>query len=117
MPKKIIVIEDDRDILDILEYILSDEGYEVLASVDSRILTEVNKHQPILILMDNRLNDGFGKDFCKKFKSEPANNKFPVVLMSANPGLEEMAVDNYADGYLKKPFDITELIELVKRYD
>jgi len=69
-----------------------------------------------LILMDNRLNDGFGKDFCKKFKSDPGHSQFPVVLMSANPGLEEMALENYADGYLKKPFDITELLELVKRY-
>jgi len=116
MPKKIIVIEDDTDILDIMTYILSDEGYEVLASADCRILDDVQLHQPMLILMDNRLNNGLGKDFCKKFKSDPANVKFPVVLVSANRGLEEMALESNADAYLKKPFDIAELIDMVKRY-
>ena len=116
MPKKIIIIEDDRDILDIMTYILADEGYEVLASTDTRILDEVNLHQPILILMDNRLTDGFGRDFCKQFKSNPATCHFPIVLVSANSGLEQMAIESLADGYLKKPFDITELIDLVKHY-
>src|SRR5665213_3577388 len=108
MPKKIIVIEDDQDILDIMTYILADEGYEVLASTDSRILDEVHLHQPTLILMDNRLTNGFGRDFCKQFKSNPATRRFPIVLVSANSGLEEIARESLADGYLKKPFDITE---------
>jgi two-component system phosphate regulon response regulator PhoB len=116
MPRKIIIIEDDKDILDIMTYILDDEGYEVLASTDSRILDEVHLHQPILILMDNRLTDGFGRDFCKQFKSNPATRQFPIVLVSANAGLEQMAKESLADGYLMKPFDITELIDLVKRY-
>ena len=117
MPRKIIIIEDDTDILDIMTYILADEGYEVLASTDSRILDEVRLHQPILILMDNRLTDGFGRDFCKLFKSNPETSHFPIVLVSANSGLEQMARESLADDYLKKPFDITELIDLVKRYD
>ena len=116
MSKKIIIIEDDQDILDILTYILSDEGYEVLAYRDSKVLTEVLFYQPMLVLMDNRLDDGFGKDFCKKFKSNPELSHFPVVLMSANPGLEEMALESHADAYLKKPFNINELLDLVRRY-
>ena len=117
MPKKIIVIEDDQDILDIITYILTEEGYDVLAAVDSKPLEEVHIHKPILILMDNRLTEGYGQDFCKRFKSNPATNHYPVVLVSANSGLEKMARDSNADGYLKKPFDISELIELVKKFD
>jgi len=117
MSKKIIIIEDDQDILDIMTYVLSDEGYEVLASANSLPLKEVHLHKPMLILMDNRLTDGFGRDFCKEFKSNPANSHFPVVLVSANPGLEEMAHESHADSYLKKPFDIDELIEIVKKFD
>jgi DNA-binding response OmpR family regulator len=116
MSKKIIIIEDDQDILDIMTYILTDEGYEVLGSRDSQVLKEVHLHQPMLILMDNRLNDGFGKDFCKKLKNNPETRHVPVALISANPGLEEMALESHADVYLKKPFDITELIELVKKF-
>jgi DNA-binding response OmpR family regulator len=117
MPQKIIIIEDDKDILDIMSYILSEEGYEVLAAVDSKPLEEVHLHQPMLILMDNRLTDGFGQDFCKQFKSNPATRHFPVALVSASSGIEQMSADSSADGYLKKPFDIIELIELVKRFD
>jgi len=117
MSKKIIVIEDDPDILDIMTYILSEEGYEVLASPDSKPLDDVLELQPMLILLDNRLTDGYGQDFCRRFKSNPETRHFPVVLVSANAGLEEMTRDSLADGYLKKPFDIAELVELVKRFE
>ena len=116
MPSKIIIIEDDPDILDIMNYILTDEGYHVLAATNSRVLQEVHVHQPVVILMDNRLTDGYGRDFCLEFKNNPSTSHFPVILVSANPGLEEMAKESKADGYLKKPFDITELIELVKKF-
>jgi two-component system phosphate regulon response regulator PhoB len=117
MAKKIIVIEDDRDILDIMNYILSEEGYEVVAAVNCKPLEQVLEHQPVLILMDNRLTDGFGQDFCREFKSNPETTHFPVVIVSANSGIEEIARESKADGYLKKPFDITELIDLVKKFD
>lgn len=116
MPRKIIIIEDDPDILDIMAYILSEEGYDVLSATNSKPLEEVHLHDPILILMDNRLTDGLGKDFCKHFKEDPATRHFPIVLVSANSGLEQMARDSGADGYLKKPFDISELIEVVKKF-
>ena len=117
MSKKIIIIEDDPDILDIMTYILSEEDYEVIASTDSKPLDEVLLHEPMLILLDNRLTEGYGQDFCARFKSNPETRHFPVILVSANTALEEMARDSLADGYLKKPFDIVELVELVKRFE
>jgi DNA-binding response OmpR family regulator len=116
MPPKIIIIEDDPDILDIMTYILSEEGYEVLAATNSKPLDEVHLHQPKLILMDNRLTDGFGKDVCRELKNNPSTRHFPVVLVSASAGIEQMARESEADGYLKKPFDLVELTELVKRF-
>jgi two-component system phosphate regulon response regulator PhoB len=117
MPRKIIIIEDDPDILDIMAYILSEEGYDVLTATDSRPLADVHTHNPFLILMDNRLTNGEGKDFCRKFKSDPETRHYPVVLVSANSGLERMAEESGADGYLKKPFDINELVDLVKKFE
>jgi len=117
MSKKIIIIEDDPDILDIMTLILSEEGYDVLPTANWEPLDEVNVHQPMLILLDNRLSEGLGRDFCRQFKSNPLTSHFPVVIVSANSGLEEIARDSNADGFLKKPFDITELLELVKRFE
>lgn len=117
MPRKIIIIEDDPDILDIMTYILDEAGYEILSAVDTQPLADVQQHDPLLILMDNRLTGGLGKDFCKQFKNDPETSRFPVVLVSANAGLAEMARESQADGYLNKPFDISELLELVKQFE
>ena len=68
MPDKIIIIEDDKDTLDIMTYILIDEGYEVIAADNTGPLTDIQLHQPILILMDNRLPEGPGRDICQKLK-------------------------------------------------
>jgi two-component system phosphate regulon response regulator PhoB len=116
MPRKIIIIEDDPDILDIMAYILAEEGYDVLTAKDGAPLQNVHTYNPALILMDNRLTGGQGKDFCRKFKNDPATRHYPIVLVSANVGLEQMARESGADGYLKKPFDISELVDLVKKF-
>jgi two-component system phosphate regulon response regulator PhoB len=116
MARKIIIIEDDLDTLEIMSLILAEEGYEILSADNAKPLHEVHTHQPMLILMDNRLTAGSGGEFCKKFKNDPATMHFPVVLVSANMGLETIALECNADGYLKKPFDIADLIELVKRF-
>jgi len=117
MTRKIIIIEDDPDTLDIMSYILADEGYETIAAKNSQPLHEVHNLQPMLILLDNRLTEGLGRDFCRQFKSDPATMHFPVILVSANPGLEAMARDSNADGYLPKPFDIADLVNLVKKFE
>jgi two-component system phosphate regulon response regulator PhoB len=117
MTRKIIIIEDDPDTLDIMSYILAEEGYETIAANNSKPLDEVSVHQPMLILLDNRLTEGSGRDFCTRFKKDPATRHFPVVLVSANPGLETIALESNADGYLKKPFDIEELLDLVKKFE
>jgi CheY-like chemotaxis protein len=109
-----MIIEDDEDILDIMSYILGEEGYVVISGNSGKLLAEVHNHQPMLILLDNRLTEGSGHDFCRRFKDDPATRHFPVVLVSANQGLERMALESKADGYLKKPFDLSELVQLVK---
>jgi len=117
MSSKIIVIEDDPDTLDIINYILSDEGYDVIAANNDEPLKHILAIQPALILLDNRLAlGGSGHDLCFQLKSDPATRHFPVILVSANFNLEKMAEDCLADGCLKKPFDVEELIALVKRF-
>jgi len=116
MPDKIIIIEDDKDTLDIMTYILTDEGYEVIAADNTGPLMDIQLHRPVLILMDNRLPDGPGRDICLKLKNDPATAHFPVALVSADNKLEEIARDCGADAFLKKPFDVKELIGLTKRF-
>lgn len=116
MSKKVLIIEDDQDILDIMAYILSDEGYDVVTGNDGSLLKDVQAMQPSIILMDNQLRDSLGKNHCMSLKTNPETNHFPVVLISANVNLENMAADNLADAYLKKPFDIKELVDIVEKF-
>lgn len=116
MKKKVLIIEDDPDILDMMDFILTDRGYEVIGSDCAEPLREIHKLKPDLILMDNRIKDGFGNDFCRLLKSDPATAHYPVVLSSANPDLQLMAKNCLADGYLAKPFELEELVALADRF-
>ena len=114
MSKNILIIEDDRDILDIMIYILEDEGYYVIGAQDCAMITikTVQGLKPSLILLDIRLPDGDGSEACKRLKENAKTAAIPVILVSANNKLEQMAAESRADGFLCKPFDVTELIAL-----
>jgi len=118
--KKILVIEDDKDIRDTIVYILQEENYEVIASEDSKILKSVNDHKPDLILLDNWLtdwkSDANGQQLSKGLKSDPATSHIPVIIISAVSNIKEIAEAGLADGFLRKPFDLNELIEIVKHH-
>jgi len=116
MPKKILVIEDDNDILDLIQYILEDEGYQVLPSNKLEPITAVINYQPDLILLDDRLSNGFGHKLCEKIKSDPLTMNIPVILVSATRNLEMVAKDCNADTFLTKPFDLHQLVDIVKEY-
>ena len=118
--KKILVIEDDKDIRDTIVYILQEENYEVIASEDSKILKSINEHKPNLVLLDNWLtdwkSDANGQQLSKELKSNPATSHIPVIIISAVSNIKEIAEAGLADGYLRKPFDLNELIEIVKHH-
>jgi DNA-binding response OmpR family regulator len=118
--KKILVIEDDKDIRDTIVYILQEENYEVIASEDSKILKSINDYKPNLILLDNWLtdwkSDANGQQLSKGLKSNPATSHIPVIIISAVSNIKEIAEAGLADGYLRKPFDLNELIEIVKHH-
>ncbi|MDB4923492.1 MAG: hypothetical protein JWQ54_5475 [Mucilaginibacter sp.] len=120
MAKKILVIEDDKDIRDTIVYILEEEGYDVISSGDSKILRKVNEHDPHLILMDNWLtewkSDANGQQLSKELKTDPTTNHIPVIIISAVSNIKEIAEEGLADSYLKKPFDMSELLRVVKKF-
>lgn len=120
MAKKILVIEDDKDIRDTIVYVLEEEKYEVIASEDAKILKKLLEINPDLILLDNWLtdwtSDANGSQISKRLKSDPAVSHIPVILISAVSNLKQIAEEGNADGYLKKPFDLTDLVHIVKKH-
>jgi CheY-like chemotaxis protein len=120
MAKKVLVIEDDKDIRDTIVYILEEEKYEVVSSGDSKILRHLNDHKPDLILMDNWLtewkSDANGQQLSKQLKTNPQTSHIPVIIISAVSNIKEIAEEGLADSYLKKPFDMDQLLVIVKKY-
>ena len=114
--KRILVVDDDPDILISLEILLRDEGFEVQTSTkDGEVVdAAVHTNRPDLIILDILLSGHDGRLICKKLKSNPDTRKIPVLLISAHPNAEEMAVEAGADGFLAKPFDIETLLREVE---
>lgn len=106
MSKKILIIDDDRDILELITLILEEKGFDVVASVSGNILDKVLEINPDLILLDDWLEDLNGHELCCSLKGNPETTHMPVILISASTGLEKLSQDCFADAYIEKPFDI-----------
>ena len=116
MNNKIVIIDDDKDILDVVQIILADEGYLVVAYDRFVRLEEIMEQQPSVILLDNRLASGYGDTLCLALKSNFNTKHIPVILVSAAENLEQIAKNCNADAFLSKPFDLTDFVKLVKHY-
>lgn len=120
MASRILLIEDDKDIRDAMQYALEEDEYEVIASEDSKILKSLADIAPDIILLDNWLtewkSDASGQQISLRLKSDAATRHIPVIIISAVSNIKEIAEAGLADGYLRKPFDLSELLALVKKH-
>lgn len=116
--KKILVVDDDTDIRDIIHLILEEEGYEVSELADGHFIEDaVNSFHPDVILMDVMLGDMDGRVICKELKQTAVTHNIPIIMVSASHKREVMQEGGCkADDYLAKPFDINDLIDKVGFY-
>jgi two-component system phosphate regulon response regulator PhoB len=120
MAKKILVIEDDRDIRETITYALEEHMFEVVSSEDAKILKSLDTIKPDLILLDNWLtdwkSDANGQQISKDLKTNPDTKHIPVIIVSAVSNIQEIADAGLADGFLKKPFDLDDLVAVVNKH-
>lgn len=116
MNKKIFIVEDDADLSEAIQLILREEGYDTVASLDKNSIKGVILHMPDLVLVDNRLKDGFGSELCVSIKNHPLTSHIPVVLISGWANLADTARDCGADAFLSKPFEMSQLIDAVDKH-
>ena len=111
MGKEIFILEDDRDIGFILTAILAEEGYQLrLFDTLAGIKSALASGTPDLLIMDVRLPDGNGMDFCRELNSQERFS-VPILMMSADWHVHNR--DCPAEGYLAKPFNLDALIEKI----
>lgn len=114
MTKKILICDDDEDILSICTYILEENGWEVHTRNHCKNIVEtVEEIMPDIILMDNWIPDVGGIKATQSIKATPALNQIPIIYFSANNDVKALAKVAGADNFLAKPFDIEELEKMV----
>jgi DNA-binding response OmpR family regulator len=116
MRKKVIVAEDDPGLQDVLKIILETHGYDVQIFPKGEMLMERKFSVPDLFLLDKQLSGLDGTDICKFLKADPATCKVPVIMISANPNIAELATGAGADNWIEKPFEVTNLLEMIRNY-
>ncbi|TSJ44488.1 response regulator [Mucilaginibacter corticis] len=113
MPKTILLVEDDQDILDIMMYMLSDEGYRLLRSNGDDALQLATTELPDLVLLDHRLQTVWGADICRALKADERTKAIPVIMVSAAMNIEATAKAAGADRLVAKPFGLQEMLAVV----
>ncbi len=116
MKKRILVVDDSQAILDVMELALEAEGYEVFTSLTGACFRYLERIMPDLILLDVLLSGEDGGEICQRLKSDKQTRHIPVILISAHTGLQETAGRCGADGFLIKPFHLTDLRDIVDSY-
>ncbi len=116
MTKRILVADDDPAILDATRMILELEGYEVTTTVDGATLPEMLENPPHLLLLDIWMSGHDGKDICRALKAQDSTKHIPIIMVSASRDVSESARVSGADDFLTKPFEMEDLLAMVKKH-
>lgn len=117
MMKRILIIDDDEDILEIFNLIFQDAGYNVVISNNGETAEHVREIGPDLVILDIRIT-GSAKDggqICTEIKEKFKNARLPVILISGETNISNIAAKCGADGFIEKPFDIEQLLAYIKQ--
>ena len=121
--KKVLVVDDDEDLAELVKILLSQEGYEVALAPNGKVGVEmVDSFEPDLIILDVMMPELDGFSACKKLKDSDKSD-IPVILLTGVA--EQIRTTDYpldgvlrsdADEYLEKPVNPEEILEVVKKY-
>ena len=115
MKKTVLIVEDEKNIVDILRFNLQREGYNTFEAYDGETgLSLAREHKPDLILLDVMLPRMIGFDVCKALRDEGDN--VPIIILTAREEEEDkiLGLEIGADDYITKPFSVRELMARVK---
>ena len=115
--KRVLLIEDDRDIVELVRYNLEREGFQVASAMDGASgLAQIRKTPPDILLLDLMLPKLSGLDICKEIRRDTTLNKLPILMLTARGEEADRVVglEMGADDYVTKPFSPRELGARVK---
>jgi DNA-binding NtrC family response regulator len=114
--KKVIIFDDDEDILSICTYVLEERGWEVHTFTNcNSVAQKVAQIGPDVILMDNRIPDAGGIEATQKLKSTDSLKDIPVIYFSADSDIQSLAAHAGAEAFLAKPFDLYDMEKIIDK--
>jgi len=112
--KKILVLDDNQDILDIVHETLTYENFEVKSTANSEdVIPFMEDFAPDLVILDYRVSGANGGEICKLIKNHPRFGTTPVIIFSAYINADSELFAYGCDAIINKPFDLNELVEKV----
>jgi two-component system phosphate regulon response regulator PhoB len=115
--ESILVVEDEEDIVELIEYHLKQSGFSVIRALDGPTGLELaRKKRPGLVILDLMLPGMDGKDVCRALKSNPLTQSIPILMLTAKTEEVDRVIgfELGADDYVTKPFSPRELVLRVK---
>jgi CheY-like chemotaxis protein len=119
MSAKILVVEDDPDIIRILTHVLTSAGYHVIPAYGGEdAIRKVKQHMPDLVLTDLAMPKVSGVEVIEVIKTDPDTQHIPVIAVTAHvwDGIAQSAGQVGCDGYIAKPFNTKQIIQEVHRH-
>jgi DNA-binding response OmpR family regulator len=111
---KILVVDDDLDILVVMEILLTMKGFSVEVTAKwENTLEKVTSFKPDLILLDVLISGNDGRTICKQLKSQNDTKEIPIIMFSAHPSAAATIAEYGADDFIAKPFDVNDLLAKV----
>jgi two-component system cell cycle response regulator DivK len=115
--KKVLIIDDDISCLDVMELVVNGMGFEsyTFPTWTSQTIQQIIDIAPDVIILDEWLIGVKGSELCVILKSINQLRTVPIILVSGTDGLAEIAKRSFADGYVEKPFDISDIEKIILR--
>lgn len=112
--KRVLVVDDNNDILWVVETILKRYGFDVMTTLRGEdVLSKTRDFSPQLILLDVFLSGVDGISVCNTLKSIPETKDIPIIMFSAHTNFSELKKFCEADDFVAKPFDTNELVKKI----
>jgi len=114
---KILIVDDEKDIADLISYNLEKEGYSTVKAYDGgEVLTIVRTQKPDLVILDLMLPQINGMDLCRAIRANPETAHLPIIMLTAKSDEVDkiIGLEIGADDYMTKPFSVKELIARVR---
>lgn len=111
---RILVVDDDIDILSVMKILLSMKGFDVeVTAKGENTFPKIDSFKPNLILLDVLISGYDGRIICKQLKAHKETRHIPVIMFSAHPSAGASIANYGADDFIAKPFDVANLIKKI----